>query len=203
MHGHDGLGRAGDDKSCNDDSKKHGIKEKEEEPHGAENGVKTEEHNTEEASSKNIFKSNVSLKNFRSDSNIFQLSNEEKKHNKESEFLKLSITKNRTETKDEVCDVVFRANANLHKFMDEWENIGTGTLYITEKEGKRCFFVRDGVMLTAFNFLVKYDTKPMKKKLSVCIAVREAREGKIMEQPYCIVFKDENVVEEFMRLVKI
>lgn len=152
---------------------------------------------------KSIFKTKMSLKDFKPDKNIFQAGGEEKKQAKESEFLKMSICKQKASAKDEISGVVFKATGNLHKFTDEWENIGTGTVYITVGEKKRCFFVRDGVMQTAFDFLVTYDVKAVRKKLGVCVVVRGVVEKKAVEQLYCIVFRNEDAVDEFVELIKI
>ena len=43
-------------------------------------------------------------------------------------------------------------------------------------------------MLTAFDFTEKYDTKPTKRKLVVYL--QSVREDKVVEQLYCVVFKD-------------
>lgn len=168
-----------------------------------ENKEHAEADEAAQSSPKSIFKTNMSLKDFRPDKNIFQVSNEEKKQAKESEFLKMSITKHMVPAKDEINDVLLKGNANLYKYVDEWENIGTGTVYITGDKKKRCFFIRDGVMLAAFDFLVKYDTKPTRRKLSVCIAVREIIEEKAVEQLYCIVFKNGETADEFVDLIKV
>lgn len=150
----------------------------------------------------NIFKPG-DLSDLRSSKTIFEDLDGEKKQPKESEFLKTSVSKSSASVQNEIPGVVFKAGANLHKFVGEWENIGPGFVYVTRNKEKRCFFIRDGVMMCAFDFLATYDTRPTKKKLGVCIGVREVIENNCVEQPYCVVFKNENDANEFVRTMKI
>ncbi|ADM10941.1 uncharacterized protein Eint_010790 [Encephalitozoon intestinalis ATCC 50506] len=148
-----------------------------------------------------IFKP-VNLEGLKSNRTIFEDLGGEKKQAKESEFLKKPVAKAQSAMKSEIPGVVFKATANLHKFAGEWENIGPGSVYVTKNKEKRCFFIRDGVMMSAFDFLVTYDTRPTKKRLGVCIGVREMSEGKCTEQPYCVVFKNEHDANEFVSVMK-
>lgn len=147
-----------------------------------------------------MFRCSMSLADLKADKSIFEDGGEWRQA-KESAFLKTSVARQLEPAKHEISDVVLRAGANLHKFSGEWENIGMGTVYVTEKEQRRCFFVRDGVMLTAFDFLVKYDVRPTRKRLSVCIVVREVGGEGVVEQLYCLVFRDAQAADEFVRLV--
>ncbi|AFM97699.2 hypothetical protein EHEL_010760 [Encephalitozoon hellem ATCC 50504] len=149
-----------------------------------------------------IFKP-VDLNDLKSNKTIFEDLGGEKKQPKESEFLKTPVSKSSEPVQNEIPGVVFKAGANLHKFVGEWENIGPGFVYVTKSKEKRCFFIRDGVMMCAFDFLVTYDVRPTKKKLGVCIGVREMAESKCIEQPYCVVFKNENDANEFVQTMKI
>ncbi|UYI28458.1 putative E3 SUMO-protein ligase [Encephalitozoon cuniculi] len=162
--------------------------------HGDSHGARGEMLN-------DIFKP-VELKDLRSDRTIFQDLGGEKKQPRESEFLRKPVVKSSGPAKNEIPGVVLKAGANLHKFVGEWESIGTGVVYVTKNKEKRCFFIRDGVMLSAFDFLVTYDVRPTKKRLGVCIVVREMAENKCVEQLYCVVFRSESDADEFVRAIK-
>jgi hypothetical protein len=163
--------------------------------------VTGEEKKTDEPATFNI---NVSLKDFRPDRNIFESSMVPRKPVKESGFLTMSVQRPTKPAKDEVKDVIFKAHATLHKFIEGWEDIGTGMLYVTRfADDRRCFFIRDGVMLTAFDFLAKYDLMPKKKKLGVTINVKEMAGDKIVGQIYCLVFRSEKAAEEFIDHIKV
>jgi hypothetical protein len=151
-----------------------------------------------------MFGAQIPPEGFKPDRNIFQSPIAAKKQTKESGFLTMSLQKSTQPAKDEIRDVIFKANATLHKFISEWENIGAGALYITVFAGeKRCFFIRDGVMLTAFDFLAKYDLMPKKKKLGVTINVKEVVDEKLAGQIYCLVFQSEQAAEEFVEHIKV
>lgn len=145
----------------------------------------------------------VDLKGLQGSKTIFQDLNAEKKQPKESGFLKMAVSRDSAPGKGEIPGVVFKAAADLHRFEEEWETIGMGVVYVTENQEKRCFFIRNGVMMSAFDFLVKYDVRPTKKKLGVCIGVREMVENKCVARPYCVVFKNEGDASRFVEMVKV
>ncbi|KAH9412181.1 hypothetical protein HK407_01g00740 [Ordospora pajunii] len=154
----------------------------------------------------NIFKTNMDMQCLKSKKSIFekmQKEDEQPKQSRESGFLRMHVQKTEEPVAETIPGVVFQANVNLHRFREEWEGIGPGIVYVTDVNGKRCFFIRDEVMQTSFDFLVKYNLRPEKKKCKVFVVIREMDGAKAIERLYCIIFKDEKEASLFCEMVRV
>ncbi|KAM0672328.1 hypothetical protein CWI42_010780 [Ordospora colligata] len=153
-----------------------------------------------------VFKTNVDIQCLKSNKSIFEKmskEDEQPKQAKESGFLKMHVQKIEEPVTETIPGVVFQANVNLHRFREEWEGIGPGIVYVTDVNVKRCFFIRDEVMQTAFDFLVKYNLRPERKKCRVFVVIREMDDTKAIERLYCIIFKDENEASKFVEMIRV
>ncbi|KAG0440660.1 hypothetical protein DMUE_1570 [Dictyocoela muelleri] len=106
---------------------------------------------------------------------------------------------NKNENKIKLC---FEKEAKIFKFKDSWIACGTGTVYITEDKS-RIFFIRHGIPLKSFDFLMNFDMKPERKNKDVIfngVSVDDNSEPVLMS--FALRFNEEKIAIIFEDILK-
>lgn len=104
---------------------------------------------------------------------------------------------------EETIPLCFEKEASIFKFKETWIGCGTGTVCITE-DRKRIYFMRHGISLTAFDFLMNFDMKPERKNKDVIFngVSFDDVESKPALTSFALRFFDEKSAVEFEKLLK-
>ena len=99
-----------------------------------------------------------------------------------------------TENEKSLGDCLFKENCSLYKYIDKWEKIGAGTVYIYKKKSlSRLIFVRNGLMNVSLDFYIK-DIKPYFKGKGIGFV---SNIGNVL-----LMFSDESIQSKFYDLIK-